>query len=151
MNKMVQLTLGSFLLFAIDRITKLWALNLGGEWAIHKNLSCALVLNRGVNWGLFNSTQTLPFIFLTLAIGVVIVMLLTLAISAAKQGKSIVGYLLILTGAFSNFIDRIFCGGVIDFIIVWFGDWSWPAFNIADVAILAGIALLIKDNFVTKR
>jgi signal peptidase II len=57
---------------------------------------------------------------------------------------------LIITGAFSNLLDRLFYGGVIDFIVVWFGDWSWPAFNIADAAILLGIAFVFKDNFLNK-
>lgn len=147
MKKIMKLAWGMITLFVLDRLTKLWALQLGGEWIINKNLSCALIFNRGINWGLFNFANAWIFYLLTLAIAMVMVILCVLAISAYKQHKPILGYALILTGAFSNFLDRIFCGGVIDFIVVWFGDWSWPAFNIADAAILLGICFLIKDNF----
>jgi signal peptidase II len=147
MKKFMKLLAAMAALFAIDRCTKMWALQLGGEWIVNKNLSCALVFNRGINWGLFNNSSNLIYVLLTIAIGIVITALMIMAYAAHKQGKPILGYALILTGAFSNFLDRIFCGGVIDFIVVWFGDWSWPAFNVADAAILLGIAILIKENF----
>jgi signal peptidase II len=140
----------SIFLFAIDRFSKAWALSLGHEWVVNNYLSYGLVFNRGINWGLFNSTESLPFTLLTIAIGIVIVGLMIMAVGAAKEGKPILGYVLIITGAFSNLLDRLFYGGVIDFIVVWFGDWSWPAFNIADAAILLGIAFVFKDNFLNK-
>ncbi|GMU19071.1 MAG: lipoprotein signal peptidase [Candidatus Babeliales bacterium] len=147
MKKIMKLAWGMIALFAIDRLTKLWALKLDNEWVVNKNLSCALIFNRGINWGMFNCTSTWVFVFLTIAIGIIISGLMIMLVGAYKLGKPILGYALILTGAFSNFLDRIFYGGVIDFIVVWFGDWSWPAFNIADAAILLGICFLIKDNF----
>lgn len=137
-------------LFVIDRLSKLWALSLGTEWVVNNYLSYGLVFNRGINWGLFNSSASLQFTLLTIAIGIVITTLIIIIIGAVKEGKPIIGYILILTGAFSNFLDRIFYGGVIDFIVIWFGDWSWPAFNIADAAILLGIAFILKDNFLNK-
>lgn len=146
MKKLMKLCAAMAALFTLDRLTKMWALQLGSEWVVNKYLSCALIFNRGINWGLFNNSGAWMYILLTIAIGIVITALMIMAIGAHKQGKHILGYALILTGAFSNFLDRIFCGGVIDFIVVWFGDWSWPAFNIADAAILLGIALLIKEN-----
>lgn len=150
MKKMLKLLCAMAALFSLDRLTKLWALGLNDEWLIHKNLSCALIFNRGINWGMFNCASPLVFMALTIAVGFVIVVLGVMALGAYKQRKPILGYALILTGAFSNFLDRIFYGGVIDFIVVWFGDWSWPAFNIADAAILLGIALLVKYNLVRK-
>lgn len=146
MKRLMKLFTSMVALFAIDRFTKMWALQLGSEWVVNKNLSCTLVFNRGINWGLFNNSSTSIFVMLTGAIGIVIMGLLIMAIDAYKQGKPILGYALIITGAFSNFLDRIFCGGVIDFIVVWFGDWSWPAFNVADAVILLGITILIKNN-----
>jgi signal peptidase II len=146
MKKLMKLCAAMAALFALDRFTKLWALQLDSEWVVNKHLSCALVFNRGINWGLFNNSGAWMYILLTIAIGIVITAVMIMAIDAYKQGKPILGYALILTGAFSNFLDRIFCGGVIDFIVVWFGDWSWPAFNVADAAILLGIAILIKNN-----
>ncbi|CAL1241776.1 signal peptidase II [Candidatus Methylocalor cossyra] len=52
---------------------------------------------------------------------------------------------LILGGALGNLIDRIVYGYVIDFLDVYYGEWHWPAFNVADSAITVGVALLLID------
>ena len=50
-----------------------------------------------------------------------------------------------LGGALGNLIDRAMLGYVTDFIQVWFGNWAFPSFNVADSAISVGAALLIID------
>jgi len=55
------------------------------------------------------------------------------------------GYALILGGALGNLFDRIVHGYVVDFISVHYAGWYFPAFNIADIAITCGAALLIFD------
>lgn len=54
---------------------------------------------------------------------------------------------LILGGAVGNLIDRLAYGYVIDFLDVYYGDWHWPAFNIADSAITLGVILMLADSF----
>ncbi len=53
---------------------------------------------------------------------------------------------LILGGALGNVIDRIVYGHVIDFLDVHWRNWHWPAFNLADSAIVGGAGLLIFDE-----
>ena len=53
----------------------------------------------------------------------------------------------ILAGAVGNLIDRIWLGKVIDFIELYYDRWSFPVFNIADIAINIGAGLLIIDSF----
>jgi signal peptidase II len=55
------------------------------------------------------------------------------------------GLSLVLGGAIGNLIDRAKLGYVTDFIQVWFGNWAFPSFNVADSAISVGAALLIVD------
>jgi len=50
---------------------------------------------------------------------------------------------LVVGGAIGNLIDRVLTGRVVDFIDFYVGDWHWPAFNIADSAISAGVVLLL--------
>ncbi len=57
------------------------------------------------------------------------------------------GLALILGGALGNLWDRIAIGKVVDFLLLHYGGWSWPAFNVADSAITVGAALLIIDSF----
>ncbi len=53
---------------------------------------------------------------------------------------------LIIGGAVGNLIDRINNGYVVDFIDVYYRDWHWPAFNLADSAITGGVILLVIDG-----
>ncbi|MBF0219961.1 MAG: signal peptidase II [Gammaproteobacteria bacterium] len=53
---------------------------------------------------------------------------------------------LILGGAIGNLIDRLIFGHVIDFIDIYYQQWHWPAFNVADAAISIGAALLLIDT-----
>lgn len=53
---------------------------------------------------------------------------------------------LILGGAVGNVLDRLIRGEVVDFILLYYERWHWPAFNIADSAITIGAALLIFDE-----
>ncbi|UTA47339.1 signal peptidase II [Simiduia sp. 21SJ11W-1] len=54
---------------------------------------------------------------------------------------------LVLGGAVGNLIDRVLLGYVVDFISMHYQQHFWPAFNIADSAICAGVAMLIIDMF----
>jgi signal peptidase II len=58
---------------------------------------------------------------------------------------------LILGGALGNLIDRVLYGYVIDFLDVYYGEWHWPAFNVADSAITVGVAMLLIDSFWPRR
>jgi signal peptidase II len=53
---------------------------------------------------------------------------------------------LVLGGAIGNLIDRLAYGYVIDFLDVYYNDWHWPAFNIADSAITLGVAFMFLES-----
>jgi signal peptidase II len=61
------------------------------------------------------------------------------------------GLSLVLGGAIGNLIDRALLGHVTDFIQVWFGNWAFPSFNVADSAISVGATLLIIDALFLNR
>jgi signal peptidase II len=65
---------------------------------------------------------------------------------ARGNGLLAAGLSLVLGGALGNVIDRVAYGHVIDFIRVHYGEWYFPAFNVADSAITIGAVLLILDN-----
>ena len=59
--------------------------------------------------------------------------------------------ILILGGAVGNVIDRLVYGHVVDFLLFYWKDWYYPAFNIADVAITCGAVLLVLDELLRGR
>lgn len=61
------------------------------------------------------------------------------------------GLALVLGGAIGNLIDRILYGYVVDFILFYYHQWSYPAFNIADTAISCGVVLILFDGVVLER
>lgn len=54
---------------------------------------------------------------------------------------------MVLGGALGNLYDRVTLGYVVDFLLVHYQDWYWPAFNVADSAITLGVGLLLIDSF----
>ena len=88
--------------------------------------------------------------FTAIALGVSVMILWWLKGTARKQVMLPVAFSLILGGALGNVYDRIAYGYVIDFLDVYYKQWHWPAFNIADSAICLGAILLIIDMFKNK-
>ena len=70
-----------------------------------------------------------------------------------RQGRFILagGLALVLGGAIGNVIDRSLYGYVVDFILFHYRSWSYPAFNIADSAIVVGVGLILFDGVVLER
>jgi signal peptidase II len=135
------------LVIVLDRITKSWALTLVQEKVINNVLSFGLTFNRGINWGIFNSTDSTLFVVINVIIAVVIMGMMIYTFYSWQHHQSITGHICILAGALSNYFDRIYYGGVIDFIIFSLEEWSWPAFNIADAAIVLGVVLVAWDTY----
>jgi signal peptidase II len=54
----------------------------------------------------------------------------------------------VVGGAVGNVIDRVWLGFVVDFISVHYGEWYFPAFNVADSAITVGAAILLIESMI---
>ena len=69
------------------------------------------------------------------------------------RGKSVLalGLALVLGGALGNLVDRLTLGYVVDFVLVHWRQWSYPAFNVADAAITCGVVLVMYDGLVLER
>lgn len=105
-----------------------------------------LVHNSGAAFSFLSEAggwQRYFFIVLTLVIS--IFMLVWLTRLPAGRATLACALSLVIGGAAGNLWDRLQYGYVVDFIQVYYGQWSWPVFNIADSAITIGAALLILD------
>lgn len=104
-----------------------------------------LVYNRGVSFGLLASDLAWkPFALAAMAL--VIVGLLLWWVRGQQGALPRYGSGLIIGGAIGNMIDRFLHPGVVDFLDFHLAGWHWPAFNVADAAIVCGVGLLLLDG-----
>ena len=96
--------------------------------------------NFGVSFGLFSGLIS-PWILIIL--GLLIVSFIFYLMKSASDTFEEWSLLIIISGALSNIIDRIFNGYVIDFIYFHYKDFFWPAFNFADIYITIGIIMIV--------
>ena len=138
----------TLLVVVADQLSKLWIrLNLlpGQSLPEEGTLRLTYVTNKGVAFGL---PLELPLAFSIL----LIVVILFLVYRYSNTLLLVIASALLLGGTIGNLIDRLRFGGVIDFIdIHLFGDFHWPAFNLADSALVIGVILLAYAFWQPKR
>ncbi len=83
--------------------------------------------------------------FAAVAVGVSIAVVLWMRRVPRGEWWVSAGLALVLGGALGNLLDRLVLGHVVDFVDLYYGTWHWPAFNVADSAITAGVAALLID------
>ncbi|NCP64511.1 MAG: lipoprotein signal peptidase [Paraglaciecola sp.] len=88
--------------------------------------------------------------FTVIALVVSVLILWWLKQTSKQQIMLPIAFCLIIGGAIGNAYDRLVLGHVVDFLVVYYQNWSWPAFNVADSAISLGALLLIIDMFKNK-
>jgi signal peptidase II len=110
------------------------------------------VENTGAAFGLFADSPSewkIALLVLFSVLALVIVSALLWKSSRALTSTGI-GLSLILGGALGNLWDRVMHGRVVDFLLFYVGQYQWPAFNIADSAIVIGASLLVFEILFVK-
>jgi signal peptidase II len=103
------------------------------------------VENRGISFGLLQGEGG-SGVWIISAFALVVSAGLGLWLGRVKRRWLGAAIALVIGGALGNVIDRLRLGWVIDFIDFHVGTWHWPAFNIADAAIVVGIAMIVIDG-----
>ncbi len=104
-----------------------------------------MVWNKGVSFGLFNHPDSLGPVILS-TISLLIAGGFTLWLLTLKRLFPAIGVGMIIGGALGNVWDRLRFGAVADFFDFHYAGYHWPAFNIADAAIVIGVVFLIIDT-----
>jgi signal peptidase II len=139
----------------VDQLVKLWllfGLNLPANAPVHLTpfLDLVMAWNTGISYGLFQHQGPLGQGIL-LAVKAIAVALLVLWLARARTQTAAVSLGLIIGGAIGNGIDRLIYGAVADFVLFHaeIAGWSfkWYVFNLADTAIVVGVAGLLYDSF----
>jgi signal peptidase II len=136
------------LAFLADQASKWWVLaviNLDDvlQIAVTSFFSLTFAWNEGISYNLFATQKQGLLIAMSLAI------ILGLWVWLARVNQPLVAAAigLVIGGALGNALDRAVHGAVVDFLHFHYGDWSWYIFNVADIAIVAGVAVLVYDSF----
>ena len=144
---------------ALDQAVKLWLLfvfNLGdkGAVAIAPFVDLVLAWNTGISYGWFQQNGPLGQ-WALLALKTIAVALIWIWLARAQSRMTAIGLGLIIGGALGNAIDRLAYGAVADFVLLHVegAGWrfNWYVFNLADVAIVAGVALLLYESLLAAR
>ena len=113
-------------------------------------LNIVFVRNTGISFGMFSEWGILGRYFFSIFSIVVGSFLILMAIFSDKKLYRI-SLSLVSSGALGNAVDRVYFGGVIDFIDFFIYNFHWPAFNFADIFITFGVILLLFDNIFYKK
>jgi signal peptidase II len=142
--------------FMIDQTSKAWAtraLRFGGDMPIINGfLNFAYAQNTGVAFSMLDDHGDTGRWGLSAVAFVAATLVLYFFWRTPRTDDRVMGALaLLLAGIVGNVTDRMRLGYVIDFIDVQFGNWHYPTFNVADMAICVGAGLLIIDMIRSKR
>ena len=130
-----------------DQASKQAALGIapGESLPVTPFFNLVLVWNRGVSFGLFNHGAPLPPVVF-IVISLIIALLFGAWLLKAENRMMALSIGAVIGGAIGNVIDRFRFGAVVDFLDFHIAGIHWPAFNVADSAIVVGIALIVFDG-----
>ena len=142
------------IIFALDRITKIYILHLAEinntlDIYITSFLNFYLIWNKGIAFGLLSFDKNIVYNFITFFIAFVTLIILIIAL----KSSDFKGYLfmIIFSGSIGNLFDRLYFSAVPDFIDFHINDFHWFIFNVADIFISLGvICLIFVEIFINK-
>ena len=139
---------------ALDRLTKAWAeqalatemVPILGDW-----FRLRLGFNPGVAFGILSQHGIWPIVLTGLVLLAVAIWMGVALRTGSLFGPGAWAMTFIFGGGVANFVDRLPDGRVTDFLDVGVGAWRWPAFNLADSFVVAGVVLMLLSSFFSRR
>ena len=142
------------LIFTIDRLSKLYILNLAEindtlNLFVTPFLNFYLIWNKGIAFGLFSFDQNFIYNFITFLIVLITIIILIIAV----RSEDYKGYFFIsiFSGSVGNLFDRFYYSAVPDFIDFHLNNFHWFIFNVADIFISLGVICLIFVEIFVKK
>jgi signal peptidase II len=158
----------------LDQASKVWARGLPAEPTHHKAAGAKCSLDdlarqtyRGVaqpviagywEWELamndgaaFSNFRGKQVVLSVIAFGALVLLGAMVLRTKPQEGLKRTALALIAGGALGNLVDRVLEGAVVDFVRWRFGEHRWPIFNVADVALVVGVVLLLVEGWLAKR
>ena len=140
-------------IFILDRVSKLWIISIFNsennlEIKISSFINLNLIWNKGIAFGLFSYGEKFEYNLLTGLIIIISAIVFWMIIKT--KGLEKFGFLMILGGALGNIFDRLYYSAVPDFIDIYYKNFHWFVFNVADIFITVGVLMLIINEITIK-
>ena len=142
------------LVFTLDRISKIYVINLFDETQFNEIylfdfINIYFIWNEGIAFGLLNFDNDILYNLITCLI--IVISLIILYFAFKETDYSGYYFSMILGGSFGNLFDRVKFAAVPDFIDFHIGNFHWFIFNVADIFITIGIFCLIYSEIFLKK
>jgi len=143
-------------ILALDRVTK-WTI--AHRLSLHDSIPVIPGFfriihaeNPGAAFGIFADSPSQWKVGLLIACSIIALLIVSLLLwkNSHRLTTTGIGLALILGGAVGNLWDRLVSRHVVDFLLFYIGPYQWPAFNVADSAIVVGAGLLVFEIVFTK-
>ena len=143
------------LIVLLDQVSKLvvdHTLRYGQRIELLPVFDLTLVYNRGAAFSFLAQGDGWQRWFLSgIAVFAIVFILWLMRTQAQQSNRLMLALTLVMAGAIGNLIDRLAYGHVVDFLLLYWHPWYYPAFNIADAAITVGAILIIWDEWLRWR
>lgn len=143
------------IMLVLDQVTKYWtiqSLDLYESYHIFSFFSFTHARNYGAAFSFLGDAGGWQrYLFTAIAIIVSSYLVYLLKKNSSAERWINCAYALILSGAVGNVVDRVVLGYVVDFLDFDLGFYRWPTFNIADIAIFIGAAMMIFESLFAKQ
>ena len=142
-------------LVVLDQISKILIssyLSLGESLNLLPFLNFTLIHNSGIAFSFFDDGGNISRWLLVVAVSGILAYLLFLMYKITSKNRlELMSFILIISGGLGNLVDRVFLGYVVDFVHVFYQDYSFYVFNMADSYITVGIILYLSYFFFIER
>jgi len=153
--KSTTISLLIILLIVLDQISKVLissSLALGESLNLLPFLNFTLIHNTGIAFSFFDQGGNISRWLLVTVISAIVAYLLFLMYEKTPKNRlELMSLILIISGGLGNLVDRVFLGYVVDFVHVFYQDYSFYVFNLADTYITVGIILYLSYFFFIER
>ncbi|MBU0799532.1 MAG: signal peptidase II [Alphaproteobacteria bacterium] len=138
----------AFGLLLVDQVTKQLALAhlADGIKPVTSFFNLVLVWNPGISFGMFNNHDGTVGPYILIALSLLITGILAVWLTRTPRRGQQWAITVVIAGALGNVIDRAIYKAVIDFLDFHAFGYHWPAFNVADMCVVVGIAFLVIDS-----
>ena len=136
-----------------DQLTKAAALSLlsqGTAVPVLPSFNLTLGFNEGASFGMMGGVMAGKPLLMAALTGALTLAFAVMAFRA-QHALERAGFALVVGGALGNIIDRVRQGAVTDFLDLYWRDWHWPTFNVADIAITLGAVLILAASLPLRR